>query len=45
MRAEDYSTTERYAHVMPRHEDTALVSATFTPMPAARIRAKTDVDS
>jgi integrase len=31
---EDYSTTERYAHFMPRHEDAALVSAAFAPMPA-----------
>jgi integrase len=26
---EDYATTERYAHFMPRHEDAALVSAAF----------------
>lgn len=27
---EDYATTERYAHFMPRHEDAALVSAAFS---------------
>jgi integrase len=27
---EDYTTTERYAHFMPRHEDAALVSAAFS---------------
>jgi len=32
---EDYSTTERYAHFMPRHEDAALVSAAFAPVAAA----------
>jgi integrase len=26
---EEFSTTERYAHLMPRHEDAALVSAAF----------------
>lgn len=26
---EDYATTERYAHFLPRHEDAALVSAAF----------------
>ncbi len=26
---EDYMTTERYAHFLPRHEDAALVSAAF----------------
>lgn len=38
---EDYSTTERYAHLMPRHEDAALVSAALGAVaggsaPAAR---------
>jgi site-specific recombinase XerD len=38
---EEFSTTERYAHLMPRHEDAALVSAAFgggattQPAPAA----------
>lgn len=31
---EDHSTTERYAHFMPRHEDAALVSAAFAPVTA-----------
>jgi integrase len=28
---ENYATTERYAHLMPRSEDAALVSAAFAP--------------
>lgn len=30
---EDYATTERYAHFLPRHEDAALVSAAFRASP------------
>ena len=33
---EEFSTTERYAHLMPRHEDAALVSAAFGTGPGPR---------
>ena len=39
---EDHSTTERYAHFMPRHEDAALVSAAFAPTPAPTAKPSPD---
>ncbi len=39
---EDHSTTERYAHFMPRHEDAALVSAAFSATPTSATKPSTD---
>jgi integrase len=39
---EEFSTTERYAHLMPRHEDAALVSAAFSTSPPTSTAAEVE---